>query len=195
MNVKTSKWIRIPSDQVVAEIADINGRPFIAINPLCETLGISEIAQDRRILRHASVRRMRVVHTSLPNGSTWTLIPLEFLAWFLWTLRPRSEESVAILSRWRETLTWHVIRAFITSNGTFGTAHALRQEAGELPDPPRANVWRRGKKRTVTPALIDHMRDLQRQGKSLSAIAKEVGYSTATISLCLNGKYHAVAPD
>ena len=184
--------LSIPFDATTLHVIEHAGRPYIAITPLCEALGISPAAQSRRLQRMAERRGLKLLTSPAHiGGGTWHLLPLEFIAWFLWTLRPTEEKAVMRLERWQSRLPLDVMTEWVNWRGRYSTADAVRMAArglGASPDLPKA-----GKRaRQVTQDMVEEWRAMRGDGCTLTEIARVSGFSKATISQCINGYYPCV---
>lgn len=181
---------RFPMDGLDVHVADVIGRPWVAVTPLCEHLGISPAIQARRLRRHERANGLGVHDGRCPNtGAIWVFIPLEELAWFLRTLRTTSDSTGHKLAGHRRTLPWAVIESWTRSRGCYGSASALRAALRTKPVPAGVTPRRRA---GITTTVIEHMRRLRADGLSMRDIGARVGYSAPTVCQCLRGIYPCV---
>lgn len=189
----TANWLQVPYENTTLHLIHYRGRPWLAITPLCVSLGIDPVRQARRMQRYHAAIQLPVATARSKTGEVWSLLPLEHIAWFLLTLRPKNETKASVLARWHENLPWHCIEANLKALGRYGglvdLTQSIRHSASQAIRPPRRY------KRGITTSLVEQMREMRTRGMSLRQIADELGYSAPTISQCLNGLYPSIQPD
>lgn len=168
------------------QLLDIEGRPWVAVEPLCISIGVDAAAQRRRLARHQAGGRIDIADAAFPDVS-YTAVALEDLSFFLRTLRPQREDARALVKQIAPcacpALWWHWFRHV----GTYMNARALRDKLGATlpivrtpPPPPRTRLCIEDAER---------MRHLREDGHTLSQISRATGFGVSTVSEVLNGKY------
>lgn len=176
--------IQFSGDTVCLHVHE--GRPFIAVNPLCDNMGIDALSQVRRLERHAANGRLDTATITMAD-KTYLAIPLEELSWFLRTLRPQSSDVQERLALYRAHLTWALLwhwfqfaREYSPAKDFTGRMQSAIPAARAAPPIPKAKISLED---------VDEMRLLKSQGIPQAEIARRLKCSPATVCQCLQGKY------
>lgn len=158
-----------------------SGRPWVPIEPLCTRLMIDPTIQVRRLLRHQKQAGLNVRFCA---HRSWLLLPLEELQWFLRTLKPRQNEALERLERYKAILFWNLAYAWVV-NGNQWNAFRERNLAHPIKVPSVQPV----NKPRFTPDDADEMRRMRRTGMSYAEIGAKFGCDKALTWRIVNGTH------
>lgn len=169
-------------------LINIEERPWVAIDPLCDVLHIDASRQTKRLERHARATGLELrFHTYIERLGRWTLLPLEEISWWLRTLRPANPLSIHVLQAWRRQMPWYLITRWVSAHGRYATQSALRASLRHTAEriKPRPPVRRSG----ITKQMFELAKGYHAQGLSQAESARAAGMSAATFNQLLLGKY------
>jgi len=178
--------IEIPFNGDSVFIYPQNGRPFVPIDPICNSLGIKVKNQIKRLQKQAAHADLVIIQFPV-DGKQWHAIPIEDLSWFLRTARPQDEAILKKLAIYRQGIVWVLLWYWFQHADTYLPPAQFRDNIRSI-HPPKPALPPRKKPR-LNMEHVKEMKQLKARGIAQVEIARLVGFGASTVSECLKGTY------
>ncbi len=165
------------------------GRPYVPIAKLAENLGMDPKRQAKRCRQYRYATGFQWIDGQLgPSVQQYAAIPLENLAWFLFTLRPTEVIMTAKLRSYCESLPHALFYWWQKNISGYSPARTIEKIIciASRPLGPAKPTAR------ITEETVKYIQAQKAAGRTYADIAIEIGYSRAAVSMAARGLYPCI---